>query len=127
MMEKFKSLFSNDQIYYGVMVILVGVISFGLGRMSTGEISPQKEKPSIQVIEPITLTAATPNTQPKTTATPAAPKDQNQFVASKNGTRYYLSTCSGVSRIKPENIISFESREAAEAAGFTKAANCPGL
>lgn len=50
-----------------------------------------------------------------------------QFLASKNGTRYYLPNCSGAGRIKPENRVWFKTREDAEAAGLTPAANCPGL
>lgn len=44
--------------------------------------------------------------------------------ASKSGTRYYYSDCSGLNRIKPENRISFASVAMAEKAGYTKAANC---
>ena len=57
----------------------------------------------------------------------STPSSGKQFVASKNGTKYYLPNCSGAKRIKPENLIGFPSREAAEAAGYGKAANCPGL
>lgn len=49
------------------------------------------------------------------------------FVASKSGTKYYLPTCSGAGRIQESNKVWFASREEAESAGYTKAANCPGL
>ncbi len=49
------------------------------------------------------------------------------YVASKNGTKYYLPTCGSSKRIKEENKVWFETKEAAEAAGYGPAANCPGL
>ncbi len=48
----------------------------------------------------------------------------DKIVASKTGTRYYFSNCSGVQAIKPENRVFFESIEAAERAGLTLAKNC---
>lgn len=49
------------------------------------------------------------------------------YMASKNGTKYYLPTCGTAKRIKEENRIWFATKEEAEAAGFGPAANCPGL
>jgi len=54
-------------------------------------------------------------------------KENLSVVASKNGTKYYAKTCAAANRIKPENLITFESREEAESRGFTPAANCPDL
>lgn len=127
MTEKLKSWLLNDQIFYGIMVILVAISSFVLGRLSVD--NGNTTKPTIQMIEPITLTATAPLAK-----SIEAPQEIsidtniiNQFVASKNGKRYYLKSCSGAKRIKPENLVSFDSRESAEAAGYTKAANCSGL
>lgn len=127
MTEKLKSWLLNDQIFYGIMVILVAISSFVLGRLSVD--SGNTAKPTIQMIEPITLTATAPlaksiEAPQKTSNNTDTP---NQLVASKNGKRYYLKSCSGAKRIKPENLVSFDSRESAEAAGYTKAANCSGL
>jgi len=49
------------------------------------------------------------------------------YVASKNGTKYYLPTCAGVKRIKAENKIWFNTVAEAQARGLTPATNCPGL
>ncbi|USN87887.1 MAG: hypothetical protein H6779_00385 [Candidatus Nomurabacteria bacterium] len=132
MKEKLKSLVQNDQIFYGVLVLLVGIISFYLGQASAITKTPTTSP--VQLIEPITLTSSAENAQidtkpdTQTTPKPVAVRETDQkIVASKNGTRYYLSTCSGVKRIKPENIVTFSTKAAAEAAGYTKAANCPGL
>ncbi len=130
MREKFKSWLLNDQLFYGLVIILVGIGSFGLGRASVPE--TMENEPIIQIIEPITLTSNVINaTQPSTVTNTSIPlsdnKKQGQFLASKNGTKYYLPSCSGAKRIKPENIIYFSTREAAESAGYSKATNCAGL
>lgn len=54
-------------------------------------------------------------------------KASGTYVASKNGTKYYLPSCGSSKRIKEENRIWFDTKEEAEAAGFGPAANCPGL
>lgn len=50
-----------------------------------------------------------------------------EYVASKGGTKYYLPSCAGAARLSEENKIWFASAEAAIAAGYTPASNCPGL
>lgn len=59
---------------------------------------------------------------------PAAetPKEQ-VYMASKNGTKYYLPTCGSAKRIKEENRVWFATKAEAEAAGYSAAANCKGL
>lgn len=42
------------------------------------------------------------------------------YVGSKNGTKYYTPGCSGVSRIKPENYVWFQSAEDATLQGYSK-------
>jgi methylphosphotriester-DNA--protein-cysteine methyltransferase len=48
-------------------------------------------------------------------------------VASKSGKAYHLPWCSGAQRIKEANKIYFASKAEAEQAGYTPAANCPGI
>jgi len=50
-----------------------------------------------------------------------------KYVASKNGSKYHFPWCSGATRMKEENKIWFETKEAAEKAGYGPAANCKGL
>lgn len=49
---------------------------------------------------------------------------KGEVLASKNGTKYYFPGCSGVSRIKPENIVYFGSEKDALAKGLVLAKNC---
>ena len=48
----------------------------------------------------------------------------NTIVASKNGSKYYFVWCSGVSRIAAKNRVYFETVEAVEKKGYTKASGC---
>lgn len=50
-----------------------------------------------------------------------------QYVASKNGSAYYLPWCGGVSRIKEENKVWFATKEEAEANGYRPAKTCKGI
>ncbi len=43
------------------------------------------------------------------------------YAGSKNGTKYYTPGCAGLDRIKPENIIWFQSQQDAELQGYTPA------
>ncbi len=52
---------------------------------------------------------------------------EGKYVASKNGTKYYLPTCSGATRIKEANRVWFSTVADAQASGRTPASNCPGL
>ena len=132
MNEKLKSFLLNDQIFYGFIVILVALASFGLGRASlvnSGENLAQNES----YTEPKTVVAASlPTAAPKTTpvsTAPASPQVDTDaaLVASKSGTKYHLLTCPGAKQIKEENKVYFASVTEAEAAGYKPAANCPQL
>lgn len=50
--------------------------------------------------------------------------ESNQVAASINGTKYYFLHCSGLNRIKAENLVYFSSEEAAKRAGYDLASNC---
>jgi len=132
MYEKLKSYVANDAIFMAGLLFGVGVMSFGLGRLSVGENMILQSSP-LQVA----LVANAPNPAPATTSpNTSAPvvgtgatlvADTAPYVGSKSGTKYHLITCAGAKRIKPENKIYFRTTTEAEAAGYSKAANCPGL
>lgn len=105
------------------VVVLVGLSAFGLGRLSS---PPQHAGLVIQLPDGSTQSAAAYRAAaPAATAPTAA--GEGAYVASKSGTKYYLPSCSGASRIKEENKVWFATLAQAEAAGYTAAANCPGL
>ncbi len=45
-------------------------------------------------------------------------------VASSKGTKYHYLNCPGAKQISEANKITFTSAKEAEAAGYTRAANC---
>lgn len=116
MWEKLKSFLRNDTYFTVVLIILVGAGSYGLGRLSVQDsIQNRGEVSELTELSPI-------KTQNKTEIDSKTP-----VVVSKSGTKYHLLDCPGALQIKEENRVEFEDIEAAEAAGYTPAANCPDL
>lgn len=110
------------------VVVLVGLSAFGLGRLSasTGSRGLTIRLPDGTVQSAVAY-QATGKSAPAPAAVKTVPASQGKLVASKSGTKYYLPTCSGVSKIKEENKVWFATVGEAQAAGYTAAANCPGL
>ena len=129
LLEKIKSYLAENRrdLFLAILVFLMSVASFGLGRLSA--IWP--------VGETITIENPHQNQEEKTDGPTSAqipdPRSQildsarGSFVASSKGSSYHLPTCPGAKQIKDENRVWFETKEEAEAAGYTPAANCPGL
>ena len=115
----------ENELFLAATIILVALISFGLGRLSAF----RSEKFPIQFIEPQNqegrvLGAVTP---PPAVNSAKVETGDKLYVASKNGSAYHFPWCSGAQRIKEANKIYFSSREEAEKAGYRPAANCEGL
>ena len=115
------------------VILLVGLTSFGLGRLSVREAaSPPvvlrttegEEVPISLLKDPKVLSAVAPAKQ---SAAIAGGEGEilGAFMASRNGKKYYPSTCVAAKRILPANRVWFDTREEAEARGYTPAANCP--
>ena len=94
------------------ILILVSLLSFGLGYLAGMDASGET-KSSISF-----------ETAPLATTTVG---QGGQVVASKSGTKYYLPSCASANRISEANKVWFSTSAAATAAGYTPAANCPGL
>ena len=103
--------YRNDA-FIAALVALFVFGAFGLVRAT----APMPEKGPL-TIEPLPIAAQLSNEIETTEA----------LVASKNGTKYYLTTCNGANRIKEENKIYFTSVQEAQENGYEPAANCPGL
>jgi hypothetical protein len=103
-----------------LIIILVGLAGFGLGRLSTaGETNPI----IIQTGESATPQFPISNSAPQT-LTGAENSSSGNIVASKNGTKYYFSWCSGVGRIQDQNKVYFTTEQEAIDAGYSKASGC---
>ena len=58
---------------------------------------------------------------------PLIASSTGEIVAAKGGMKYYFPSCAGVGRISDANKIWFTSAQAAEAQGYSLAANCKAL
>lgn len=121
--EKLKALLAEDAVFYSVLLVLVAVVSFGLGRQSVvnSELPAKENRPIVE--NQTSITQLKPLERPEISESAT----KITVMASKSGTKYHLPTCPGAKQIKETNIITFDSIAAAEAAGYTPAANCPGL
>lgn len=110
----------------GIVILLLScTAAFGLGYL-TGKEAGKGSGGERLWIEELSKEASL---QPAAAASApvAAPATTGTYVGSKGGTKYHLPTCSGAKRIKEENKVWFSTKEEAMAAGYTPAANCPGL
>lgn len=130
----FKGLDRSD-LYLGAVVILVGLLSFGLGHLSgLSNIQPvvsicsEASLKEVSSVDKKDLTEASFSDVPlKASVEEGMQTQEGGYVASKNGGKYHLPWCSGAQRIKEENKVWFKTKAEAEAAGYTPAANCKGL
>ena len=117
MLAKIKNLINpvvNDLII-AVVIVLVALIGFGLGRLS--KIKEGRV--------PIAVTESKTDFDYLTTS--VSDIEVGGIVASKNGTKYHYPWCPGATTIKEENKITFATTEEARKAGYQPASNCKGL
>ena len=109
------------KLFLSITIILVAILSFGIGRLS---VVGNREPVRIEYDEQLTTNDSQPTTNKNQTASAVNAVREESVVASKNGARYHYPHCSGAKQIKEENKIVFPTPAAAEAAGYTLAANC---
>ncbi|MEX2052185.1 MAG: hypothetical protein WD991_00625 [Candidatus Paceibacterota bacterium] len=120
-MQKIKHFLDSEQskdILTVIIIILVGLGSFGLGRLSK---QPPKEGLKIEyrgvelsgnTLEALNASNIVENVGGK------------NFFASSRGTKYYPVGCQAGTSLKQENRIYFTTREAAEGAGYELSSSC---
>lgn len=113
MWENFKSKINkylqDDTIFLALLLIMVALTAFGLGRMA-------EQASQVKYIEANAISIKD------------SPVEVDEYVvASKKGTKYHLPWCAGAQQMNEENKIIFESKADAEVAGYEPAQNCPGL
>ena len=129
-MEKIKLFFESDKgkdILVVIIVILVGLASFELGRLSKkdpnrgikivptqtgGYLSQNTVEMASQAANVISATNYNSN------------QNNKSFFASSRGKKYYSLGCSAGKTIKQENRIYFGTKEEAERAGYTLSSAC---
>ncbi len=133
--KKVKNLIAANQsdLYVALVIFLVGIGSFGLGRLSV--IWPEKQPLRVEYPPPTGKGTLNRQTNRAKVGIPTASSKQaaiiesgkGTYVASKNGSAYHFPWCPGAQKIKDANKIWFTTKEEAEAKGYKPAGNCPGL
>lgn len=118
---KFKRFFSNTEYLLTVLIVTVSLVSFWLGRLSTGPMSgPGQNIADIAAPAAVSLSLG----EHATSSNQTGENPGGGYVASRNGTKYHLPWCSGAQQISEKNKIFFATKQEAEAAGYTPASNC---
>ncbi len=106
-----------------IIVILVGLGSFELGRLSkTIDSSGIKiEYTDQNGIQESNIISSINSSKKTTLVTNLIGKN---FFASNRGTKYYSIGCSGGKTIKQENRVYFTTKEEAEGAGYGLSGSC---
>ena len=115
---------TQKSAFLTILVILVASGSFGLGRLSGLETVKKDVGIEFPKGQAAAVGAAFATTSPQVKI---PQKTSGKYVASKNGTKYHLTTCSSGKSISEKNKIWFDTKEEAETAGYTPAANCKGI
>ena len=137
-MEKIKQFFNGTlqsekgkDILIVIIVILVGLGSFELGRLSkensssgikilpttVGEYQNQDVNQNANVISATKSSSLLQNTKIENSA-------GKNFFASIRGSKYYSLGCSAGKTIKQENRVYFSTGEDAQKAGYTLSSSC---
>ncbi len=135
--QKIKHLFIRSDATLVLLIIVVALGSFFLGRASQGtqlaskQAIPEETSNKASVIQ-THESEGFEDKQPASIMTREQPggeqiSSQSEYVASKSGTKYHLPWCGSAKRIKEENKIWFSSKAEAEAAGYEPASNCKGI
>lgn len=127
----------RDSFHTAILVILIliftGLSGFALGKLDGANMG--KKSLRVDTVPPELLLGGAAAQAIGTKPPPdddagslgGGGEETTLVVGSKNSNKYHFPWCSGAKRIKAENIVSFTSFEAARAAGYGPASNCPGL
>ena len=97
--------------FLAIVIILVSLLSFGLGRITT------TQRDGVKINFDQSLVQNTSNSASVVSSVPTG-----KISASVNGTRYYYPHCK--STVSEKNKIYFDTAAEAEASGYTLALNC---
>lgn len=136
-MEKIKRIITNGidsnkgkDISTVFIIILVGLGSFGLGRLSNSsqhtDITVEYTNPPPLNTSSNAISALKSVQSPKIEQNTPKPKKAQfgAYFASNRGSKYYSIGCSGGKTLKEENKIYFQTKEEAEKAGYEISSSC---
>jgi hypothetical protein len=117
-----------NRLFLALVIILTASLSFGIGRLTVaGDREPIRLEYDQALVQDNPSILGTNQTASAIqgagdAASPTA--KAGEVLASSKGTKYHYPHCSGAKQIKADNRVIFPSAAAAEAAGYTLAANC---
>lgn len=103
-------------------LMLVAMIFFGLGVLYIEHMPVRTMPLSIEIPSQEKVVAAAVAVAGTSTTDNAVLSENGGYVASKNGSKYYLTTCKNT--IKEANKVYFKTKEDAEKAGFAPSQTC---
>jgi len=125
-MEKIKQFWEGEKrkdILIIAIVILVGLASFELGRLSK-----QNESSGIKIEYPTeeanAFSAMNSLRESNKNSANSSRADGRNFFASSRGSKYYPITCSAGKTIRIENRVYFTTKAEAEKAGYELSSSC---
>jgi hypothetical protein len=135
-LAKIRNLVENnrEELFLVAVILLVALASFGLGRLSALESSeggygelevvsaPVSDEELAELAEKVRLAG-----EDGAAALEAGESGPTEIVGNKNSKIFHRADCSGARNMSEANKIYFASVEAAVAAGYRPAGNCPGL
>jgi len=107
----------------GAVIVIIGVVGFGGYQAINGSKKPDQEAKAINIVKADDETKNIPQEE-KTQEEQGTITEKSSFIASKNGKRYFPTSCGSAQTIKSENAVYFESESLAELAGYTKSLQC---
>jgi len=107
------------------IIILVGLSSFGLGRLSVLNISSEEDIKLENTNDYIVKEEIGKRVKVESSIDNVESNfKERKYLASKNGKLYYTVSCSGASRIREENKVWFATSTEAEKAGYSLSTSC---
>lgn len=136
----------KDKLFLIAVIVLVALIGFGLGRLSskyqTAELNINSTIANTTDLDKIVSGAAskivekvnesnksntTDTTNTATAAVATVASDAIKIIGNKNSKIYHREDCPGALKMSESNKVFFNSVEEAKGAGYRPAGNCPGL
>jgi len=118
MLANFKKIINPDNFII-LVIILVALIAFGIGRLS----APKGEPIQIMNLDRASVEDITPLEKGIGNETYQGDYE-GRVLGSKNSDKYHKFDCPGAKQISEKNIVWFDSIQAAEQAGYKPAGNC---
>lgn len=133
--EKLKS--HSDSIFLVVCIMLVGLVGFGLGRLSaqyqiselniSSTLVNQTDLNKVVTIKETDKTDKFYTAENEPEAVVSRAVVNKKIVGNKNSKIYHYEDCPGALRMSETNKVFFTSVLEAQRAGYKPAGNCPGL